>query len=160
MKIDIEEVEAAIIQAVESVELRNTIIENIRQRAQETAPEPREPDTSEKRNVVVLLCSREDLMELQDLSERITALAFQINADQNHDQIIDSIYHAGIAYNATKRRENLKVRNIAEACDTLSPKKHLSEFPKKIYTKEPAMVLVDVNRRIPLNAAQVPEGNE
>ena len=162
MKINQETVEDVIRNTVTDPAVVETLLRQITERAEQELAEARanapEPDTGDKRNVVILLCSEEDVQPLREFAERTTALAVQIDAERNHLEVVDAILAGGIAYNDTKRRANLKVQSLAEACEVVSPKKHLGGFPKKIYTKEPALILVSTNLPIAATPAEPQDG--
>jgi len=153
MKINQETVEDVIRNTITDPAVAATIIQQITERAEQELAEARanapEPDTSDKRNVVILLCAEGDVAPLREFAERTTAIAVQIAAEDNHLEVVSSILTGGAAYNDTKRRANLRVQSFAEACEVVSPKKHLNGFPKKIYTKEPALIVVSTNLPIP-----------
>ena len=152
MKIEQELIQETLNEIVQDEQLRARILQQLEARALAAAEEARanaEPaDTGDKRNVVVLLCAEEDVTSLRTLAERTTALAFQIDAEDNHNEIIPRIITGAVAFNESKRKASLRVTNLAEACDALSPKKHLDGLPKRILIKEPALVLVSTNRPI------------
>ena len=153
MKINEETVEDVIRNTVTDPTVVETILRQIRERAAQDLADARanapEPDNGDKRNVVVLLCAEADVEPLRAVAERTTAIAVQIDAERNHLEIVDALLTGGATYNDTKRRANLKVQNLAEACEVVSPKKHLGGFPKKIYTKEPALIIVSTNLPVP-----------
>ena len=149
MKIEQETVEDVIRNTVTDPTVVANILRQLQQRAEQDLAEARanapEPDTGDKRNVVILLCAENDVEPLRAFAERTTAIAVQIDAERNHLEVVDAILAGGGTYNETKRRANLKVNTFAEACEVISPKKHLGGFPKKIYTKEPALIVVSTN---------------
>ena len=144
MKIEKDIIENVLTERLHDEEAIREIMTALEQRAQEERP-PRDPtETQEKRNVTVLLCSEDDVPLAAELSDRITAVTFQIVDQQNHNELIDSVLRGARSYNENKRPAS-RLRNFAEACEKLSPKRHLESFPKRIYTKEPALVIASTN---------------
>lgn len=110
---------------------------------------------TEKRDVVVLLAGENNIATLTSIAEEVTAIAFKIDSEDDHNQLIQRVVDAATSYNAESKRRS-RVGNFAEACAVLSPKKHLDGFPLRILNKEPALVLVSENVRIGTRA-QMPE---
>jgi hypothetical protein len=79
------------------------------------------------------------------------AYAFQIEAEQDPNQVPQALFEGAINYNSKKKRDNSKVISIGAACAVLSPKNHLGGFPKKIFTKESAWIIASANTPVPLN---------
>jgi hypothetical protein len=160
MKIDKDAVEEVIRNTVTDPAVVDQIIQQLNERARQEQEEQRanaeQNQAGEKRNVVILLSAQEDIEQLRELAERTTALAVQIDAERNHMEVVDAILRGGAAYNDTKRRASQRVVNLAEACEVVSPKKHLEGFPRKIYTKEPALIVVSTN--LPVTAIAAVEG--
>jgi hypothetical protein len=153
MKIDKAIIEEVLAHHIESQEERRQILVDIEQRAAADVPAREITPQTEKRNVTILLCSSEDVPLATELAERAVALTFRIESEDDHTRLIDSLMSGARLYNEGKRPMT-RVSSLAEACEVMSPKKHLEKFPEKIYTKEPALILVSENLQVANVVAQ------
>ena len=149
MKIEQEIVELVLRNHLEDPEIIQRIVSEIQNVAEQNRPQREETAVhQDKRNVVVLVCAEEDVEAARNLAERCVGYCFQLVDAQDANLLVDHMLTSAAAYNVDKRAGS-RVTNFGEACEHLSPKRHLESFPKKIFTKEGSQIVVTTNLPVP-----------
>lgn len=114
--------------------------------------------TGDKRNIIILTGPQEILNQVD--TEVLTGFAIQISAEDDHNQIIPRLVSLSQSYNASRRRRQGRIETLGDAMDTLKPKRDFDGFPLKALIKEPALILLTENIRIPETAPAETGGGE
>jgi len=118
----------------------------------ETEDIERAIEASPTRTVTVLMGTQEALATVD--TEQLTAFTVQIEAEANHNALIEHFVLKAREHNANTKKRSSKIYRLGEVFDTLKPKKHLDNFPKKIFTKEASLIVKTTNLNIPQNEGQ------
>jgi hypothetical protein len=143
-KIKLEDLEQILAQQLNDEEARRRIIETIREFLTDTDQQETEPVVRpETRDVTILMGSEETLANIN--TDELSAFTVQIDAEADHNTLIPHLVQKAREFNEQTKRRSSHVRRLGEVFDTLKPKKHCDMFPRKIYTKESALLLKTVN---------------
>ena len=145
-KISIEELTTVLSTSVENEEEKQRILTEVRNflasLEDDTEPEP----PVETRDVTIIFGNQEALDMID--TDTISAFTVKIEATADHNQVIPQLLAKAAVYNQNLTRRQTRIQNLGETFGLLSPKKHLEGFPKRILTKEPALVITTTNLAI------------
>jgi len=129
------------------------ILTQIRSHATETDETEAVPAEASPTRSVTILMGTEEVLATVD-TDQLTAFTVQIDAEANHNALVDHFVQKAREHNANTKKRSSKIYRLGEVFDTLKPKKHLDNFPKKIYTKEASLIIKTTNLNIPQNEGQ------
>lgn len=149
-KIKLEDLEQILTQQLNDEATRRRIIETVREFLTDTDEQEVEPEVRpETRNVTILMGSEETLSSIN--TDELSAFTVQIDTETDHNTLIPHLIQKARDFNNQSKRRSSHIRRLGETFDTLKPKKHCDMFPRKIYTKESALVLKSLNLPITTN---------
>lgn len=152
-KINISDLEQILAQRVEQRQVDREaairILEDARRLVRQSGATERQ-ERPETRDVTILVTDQETVQLLD--TDRLSAFTVQIESGEDHNAIIGRMVEKSRVFNANVKRASSRIRTLGEAFGSLKPKKDLEGFPKKIYTKEAALVLATPNLVVPGNA--------
>lgn len=149
-KIKVEDLEQILTQQLNDEETRRRIIETVKEFLTDTEAQDEEPITRpETRNITILMGTEESLANIN--TNELSAFTVQVDAEADHNNLIPHLIQKSRDFNNQAKRRSSHVRRLGEAFDTLKPKKHCDMFPRKIYTKESALILKSTNLPIMAN---------
>ena len=152
-KITVEELSEVLAQQLDGQdETRERILDGVRRylRAADQDREER-PERPPTRDVTIIVGSEEALGGIDP--GQIYAYTVQMEDGEDHNRLVQHLLAKAAEYNSGCKRR-ARVRRLGGVFDTLKPKKHLGGFPKRIYTKEPALVVLTQNLPVPGQAAE------
>lgn len=153
-KINISDLEQILAQRVEQRQVDREaairILEDARQLVRQGGGATERQERPETRDVTILVTDQETVQLLD--TDRLSAFTVQIESGEDHNAIIGRMVEKSRVFNANVKRASSRIRTLGEAFGSLKPKKDLEGFPKKIYTKEAALVLATPNLVVPGNA--------
>jgi hypothetical protein len=147
-KINLDELAHILDQQTDQV-LKERILAEVRNYLAEQETEPEEPQAEKPptRDITILFGSQEAIDAIDP--NTLTAFTVQVEEGSDHNNLIPHLIQKAQAFNAEAKTARSKIRRLGEVFDTLKPKKHLEQFPKRIYTKESALILKTTNIAIP-----------
>lgn len=148
-KITISALEEILAQRVERREVdRNTAVSILEDAKQRAASAGYTPQVREETRDITLLIAEQEVLDRID-TERLSAFTVQIESGADHNTLVQHLVSSARNFNAEAKRASSKIWRLGEVFDTLKPKKHLDGFPKRIYTKESALVIKTTNLPLP-----------
>lgn len=143
-KIKLEDLEQILTQQLNDEEARRRIIDTVREFLTDTDESEPEPNVRpETRNITILMGSEEALSNVN--TDELSAFTVQVDVEADHNSLIPHLIQKARDYNHQAKRRSSHIRRLGETFDTLKPKKHCDMFPRKIYTKESALILKTTN---------------
>lgn len=143
-KIKLEDLEQILTQQLNDEETRRRIIDTVRDFLTDTDEQEAEPNVRpETRNVTILMGSEEALSNVN--TDELSAFTVQMDAEADHNSLIPHLIQKARDFNHQAKRRSSHIRRLGETFDTLKPKKHCDMFPRRIYTKESALILKSTN---------------
>ena len=150
-KITVEELGEILAQQLEDQQVADRILAEVRNRIQEQAgQEEAAPPRPETRNITFLVGGRE-AVQMVNVDE-LSAFTVQVDSGADHNALLPHMIAAARTYNDGLTRRGVRIRRFGDIFDTLKPKKHLDQFPKRIYTKESALIIATENLPVVINA--------
>jgi len=146
-KISVEELDTVLTASVQDGAEKERILAEVRNYIANLANDQDEAEPAvETRDVTILFGSQETIDVID--TDAIVAFTVKIEATSDHNQIIPHLLAKASIFNQNTRRRNSRIQNLGETFNTLSPKRHLDEFPKKILTKQASLVIKTTNHPI------------
>lgn len=148
-KLSIEEIEQVISRAVDN-DTKTLIMSEIVsfvETQDEGEDDPTTLPTPETRSITILVGASDVIEPIN--TDQLYAYTVSCEIERDHNDLIRHLVQKATEFNSKKKKRSSKVYSLSEVFESLKPKKDLDLYPKKIFTKESAMVLKTVNLQIP-----------
>ena len=146
-KLTVQEIESIVARVVDPQARQAIMSEVISYAGTEEEPDDQPTDPMQYRPVTILVGAPEIIEPIN--TDQLYAYTVSCEVQRDHNGLINHLINKAAEYNTKKKRKRSKIYRFSDVFDSLKPKSDLDMYPKRIYTKESALILKTSNFSIP-----------